>query len=316
MSGMEGRQPVHIHPADSESLQDWLESHHAEFDRMMSQVGAILFRGFGPFSVAKFQRSSGLLCGPLFSGNPEHTAVSEDGTVQTPVPYASTQMLLWHNENSFHPEWPLRIAFCAIATAASGGETPIVDSTLIFRGIDREIRQEFERKQVCYIRNYASKAGVDWRTVFQTSNRQQIDAYCRSVDIEPEWNGLELVRTTTRKPAVIAHPVSRELSWFNQAHHWHPACLDPAVRDALERSVGSQAFPRHCMFGDGTPIPAEYMHHILDVYRRNQVVFGWRRGDVLVLDNVMWAHGRNPYQGNRSMLVALGSPCQYPARVA
>ena len=45
---------------------------------------------------------------------------------------------------------------------------------------------------------------------------------------------------------------------------------------------------------------------ILDVYRGLEVVFPWQAGDVMLVDNVATAHGRNPYQGERKLLVALG----------
>jgi alpha-ketoglutarate-dependent taurine dioxygenase len=38
----------------------------------------------------------------------------------------------------------------------------------------------------------------------------------------------------------------------------------------------------------------------------NAISFRWERGDVLLLDNYLVAHGRNPYEGPRKILVAMG----------
>lgn len=38
--------------------------------------------------------------------------------------------------------------------------------------------------------------------------------------------------------------------------------------------------------------------------------------DGLVLDNVSWAHGRNPYRGRRAILVAMGSMHAYAVDAA
>lgn len=293
------------------TLGDWITTNRDVFQDYMSTRGAVLFRKFPPVTINSFQQAAPLLCGELVTENPEHTPVSADGSVQTPVPYAAERMLLWHNENSFNHEWPMRIAFCCLRPAEAGGETPIVDSCLVCREIDSSVRSRFVNKAIAYVRHFAAGVGVDWKAVFHTNDRAVVDEYCHRHQLLPEWKGQELVRTTAIRPAVVVHPQTGDLSWFNQAQHWHPACLDPDVLDVLQRSVGEAGLPRNCTFGDGTPIPEADMRHILDVYRRNQVVFPWAQGDVLVLDNVMWAHGRNPYEGRRTMLVALGSVHHY-----
>jgi hypothetical protein len=65
--------------------------------------------------------------------------------------------------------------------------------------------------------------------------------------------------------------------------------------------------PRNCCYGDGQPIADAAMDHILDTYQRLEIVFRWETNDILMLDNIAVAHGRNPYRGERQLLVALGS---------
>lgn len=296
---------------DTSTLTDWIAVHRDTFEQHMAAAGAVLFRRFPAATIGAFQELAPKLCGKIFAENPEHTPVTPDGAVQTPVAYAADRMLLWHNENSFNDEWPMRIAFCCVRPAEAGGETPIVDSCLMYREIDAEIRARFTANGIAYVRRFASGIGLDWQTVFRTGERAVVEEFCRSHQVIPEWNGGDLVQTRAIRPAVVAHPRTGEPSWFNQAQHWHPACLDGGVRDALESSVGAARLPRDCTFADGTPIPDADMHHILDVYRRNQVVFPWQPGDLLVLDNVIWAHARNPYRGRRTMLVAMGSIHRY-----
>jgi hypothetical protein len=48
------------------------------------------------------------------------------------------------------------------------------------------------------------------------------------------------------------------------------------------------------------------MSEILEVYRQSEVVFPWRAGDILMLDNVLTAHARRPFAGERRLLVAMG----------
>ena len=37
-------------------------------------------------------------------------------------------------------------------------------------------------------------------------------------------------------------------------------------------------------------------------------MFPWQQGDLMVLDNMLAAHGRSPYVGARQIAVAMGQP--------
>jgi alpha-ketoglutarate-dependent taurine dioxygenase len=41
------------------------------------------------------------------------------------------------------------------------------------------------------------------------------------------------------------------------------------------------------------------------IYHDNALRFAWTRGDVLILDNIQSSHGREPFEGPRSVLVAM-----------
>jgi alpha-ketoglutarate-dependent taurine dioxygenase len=56
------------------------------------------------------------------------------------------------------------------------------------------------------------------------------------------------------------------------------------------------------------------IHHISDVYRDTAVAFPWRQGDILMTDNMLVAHGRNPYQGPRKIVVAMGEMMTWQGR--
>ena len=60
----------------------------------------------------------------------------------------------------------------------------------------------------------------------------------------------------------------------------------------------------HVTFGDGSEIPEEYVEHIEDVIWKNMVIYSWKKGDVICLDNFSTSHGRLPYYGPREIMVA------------
>ncbi len=305
--------PLIVKPAiEQVNLIDWLKLNHNLLNHDLFQYGAILFRGFNLDTPSEFEKFGLAICQELFHENGEHPREAVSGKVYTPVFYPSDRKLLWHNENSFNYRFPLKIMFGCNQPAQQGGETPIVDSRKVFQLIDPKIRNLFTEKQVMYIRNYGDGLGLNWQTVFQTENKAEVEKQCQKNAIKFEWKSGNRLRTRSIRPAIIKHPQTGELSWFNQAQHWHPACLDMATRESFFASFNLEDLPRNCYYGDGTPIEDSIMEEICGIYQQLEVVFPWQTGDILLLDNILTAHGRNPFVGKRKLLVAMGEMMNYP----
>ncbi|MGL1446921.1 TauD/TfdA family dioxygenase, partial [Vibrio parahaemolyticus] len=75
--------------------------------------------------------------------------------------------------------------------------------------------------------------------------------------------------------------------------------LEPAVREALLEAVDPEDLPRNVVYGDGAPIEDAVLDEIRGVYRDVTFSFPWAQGDVLLLDNMLTAHGRAPFSGPR-----------------
>ncbi len=299
--------PLLVTPATPDlDLAEWAADHREYLDRKLLKHGAILFRGFAIESPEDFERFARAVCSDLFNENGEHPRETINGNVYTPVFYPPDQKLLWHNENSFNLQWPGKILFCSLQPAEQGGETPIVDSRKVFERISPAVRQKFLERGVMYMRNYGDGLGLTWQTVFQTAEREAAEAYCRDNEMEVDWKAGDRARTRMRRPAAARHPQTGEMSWFNQAQHFHVSCLAPETRSSLQALFQEEDLPRNCYYGDGTPIEDEAMREILDAYEELEVVFPWQKGDVVMLDNMLVAHARNPFAGKRKLLVSMG----------
>ncbi len=77
---------------------------------------------------------------------------------------------------------------------------------------------------------------------------------------------------------------------------------------------GEQGLPRNSFFGDGGAIPRDVLDHVRAAYDQNKVVFDWQKDDILLIDNMMVSHGRNPFSGPRRVLVCMAEP--YSERIA
>ncbi len=104
---------------------------------------------------------------------------------------------------------------------------------------------------------------------------------------------------------MAVHPDTGEQVWFNQAHHYHVESLEEEVTKALRDTFAEEDLPRHAYFGDGSPIDHKTLEHIYECYERNSNSFLWERGDVIILDNMLVAHSRTPYRGERLIALAL-----------
>jgi alpha-ketoglutarate-dependent taurine dioxygenase len=106
-------------------------------------------------------------------------------------------------------------------------------------------------------------------------------------------------------PAVVVHPRTGEKSFFNQIQLHHLSCLDEETRTALSQLFAEEDMPRLVYFGDGTPIPDEVVARIGEVYEELCVEPPWEAGDMIALDNMLIAHARRPFKGERKVLVAM-----------
>ena len=292
--------------ADDVDLVEWARNNREFVESKLLDHGALVFRNFDLRLMSDFERFAMSLCSDLFHDNGEHPRQNITGKVYTPVFYPPEKKILWHNENSFNQHWPVKIWFGCIQPATRGGETPIVDSRKVYDLLDPAIKESFHKKQIMYVRNYGAGPGLEWQTVFNTADKEEVERRCHESKMEFEWTGDDRLQTRAVRPAIVKHPKTGETVWFNQAQHWHLSCLDDATRKSLTSVFSQKDLPRNCFYGDGSAIEDAVMKEILAVYEKLEVSFSWRRNDIMLLDNLLTAHARNPFTGERKLLVAMG----------
>jgi alpha-ketoglutarate-dependent taurine dioxygenase len=275
----------------------------------LTRVGGILFRGFQISSADDFERFVNTSFAHLLEYKERSTPRTAIGKyVYTSTEYPAEQSIALHNEFSYAMSWPMRICFFCSEAPLTGGETPIADCRKVYQYLDPQIRDRFIEKKVMYARNYGSKIDLSWQTAFQTTDRAEVEEYCRNAPIDFEWLEDDRLRTRQVRESVAAHPKTGEVVWFNQAHLFHMSNLEEDVRESLQATFEADELPRNAYYGDGSVISDDELDQVREAFRKATVLFPWQHGDVLLLDNMLVAHGRTPYTGDRKILVAMADP--------
>jgi hypothetical protein len=227
--------------------------------------------------------------------------------VYTATEFPADQEIAPHNELSYVTHPPAKLMFCCLKAEMDGGQTHIVDVHKVLNRIDKDIVNEFsERGGWMLRRNYGNGFGPTLEKAFGLEDIQDIESYCQSVDVKLNRTSQDTYFTEQVRNAVHLHPTTGEEVWFNHVAFWHPSSLCPKVRAKMEEVYSLSEFPYSTYYGDGSQITDDVINTIRQSYSDEEVKFDWREGDVLLLDNWKVAHGRKPFEGNRSVLVAMG----------
>ncbi|CAM03549.1 alpha-ketoglutarate-dependent taurine dioxygenase [Saccharopolyspora erythraea NRRL 2338] len=301
--------PAILHAGDVAEAAPWADAHRAELRSLVDEHGAVLVRGLSLSTAEEFGRISGDLAGPLMR---EREAFARRWTYADGV-YSSSkwppnQPMCMHHELSYTLEFPGLMMFACLGAPASGGVTGVADASAVLRALPADLVERFEREGWQLARNYNEMVGVPWQEAFGTEDRSVVERYCRENSIEFEWDDMDGLRTRQRRSAVIRHPRTGERVWFNQIAFLNEWTIDPEVRDYLVMEFGPGGLPFNSHYGSGEPIGDDVIALLNEVYERHTLREPWQAGDLMLVDNIARAHSREPYEGSREVLVAMGDP--------
>lgn len=275
----------------------------------LKRAGGVLLRDFGVGGAGEFKAFAAGFGHELLDYEFGSTPRTElERGVYTSTEYPAHQHIPLHNEQSYARTWPMKIWFYCAVAPLQAGETPIADSRRIYRQLDPALVRRLEARGLRYVRNYGGGLDVPWQKVFATENPHEVEAFCSAQGISCEWKPDGELRTAQVCQVSATHPETGERVWFNQAHLFHVSGLTRETREALLEVVESEDLPRNVYYGDGGAIEDAVLEEIRGVLAECEVVFRWREGDVLMLDNMLVAHARRPFSGPRRVIVAMAEP--------
>src|SRR5213595_3515305 len=283
----------------------WAAEHRDALRAAVVQHGSLLVRGLGLRDAAQteavFRRLGSLLAErETFAPRRRYS----EG-VYSSSKWPPNQHMCMHHELSYAVVFPSLMLFACLVAPTGGGATQVADSPTVLKSLPGELVERFERLGWLLIRNYNEDIGASIAEAFGSDDRCAVERYCRANAIQFEWQPNGVLRTWQRRSAVMLHPRSGQRCWFNQIAFLNEWTMDPEVREYLVDLYGEDGLPFNTRFGNGDPIGADVVESINAVYEAHSAREPWQAGDLMLVDNLRTAHGREPFEGSRQVLVAI-----------
>jgi len=306
-----GKTPlVHAAPVrDIGSSVRWLTGNLPAIRAELLRSGCLLIRGLAVASTADFAMARDVLLARPAGYKEKATPRSDFGHgVYSSTDLPPSQPIRLHNENSYTLEFPGALLFGCLVAPDEGGATTVGDMRAALALLPPSLREKFGRTGWLLVRNYSEMAGLPWRTSFATDDRAVVEAYCADNMVSHEWIDDGSLRTYQRRSAIISHPGTGEQVWFNHVAFWNKWTLDAEVREILVATFGDDGLPFGTYFGDGATLSEADAGALNSAYDKVTMRESWRPGDLMLVDNILCAHGRESFRGNRSIVVSMGDP--------
>ncbi|PCG15093.1 MULTISPECIES: TauD/TfdA family dioxygenase [Sphingomonas] len=247
--------------------------------------GALLLRGFGA-DVAAFRGFAKRFCRTaVVNESPGRRPIDEAANIHTVD--GGTGAFALHPELSREPWKPDAAFFCCLSAPSRGGKTTICDGVALVREMPAAVREALAPRRLLYIKP-TWPALLDYWLGTPTPDDARLAApppecpyFFRRLP-----NGM-IVRAFTR-PA-LHRPM------FTDA---------PAFGNFLLFARFNNGRPDHPVLDDGHPVPEAWLQAIKAAGDRLAVPVEWRNGDVVMLDNTRFLHGRTAIVDPGERLIA------------
>ena len=235
--------------------------------------GALLLRGFAA-DLDEFGSFARSLCRTaVVNETPGRSRLDAARAVYTVD--GGTNAFALHPELSREPWKPDAALFCCLSSPQAGGATTICDGIALAAALPSEIRAGLEGRRLIYL-----KASWPEQLRFWLGTDTPDDALLQA---PPPHCPYRFVRL----------PDGRVARYFTRPALHRPMFAEgPAFGNFLLFARFNNGNGHHPLLDDMTPVPEQWLQAIKATGDRLAVAIDWQQGDVLVLDNTRFLHGR------------------------
>jgi alpha-ketoglutarate-dependent taurine dioxygenase len=310
-------------------LHDFAKKHKDALKDLLVKHGAILFRGFEVINAEQFKKIIKVFATELaqeYKGTAPRISVAN--SVFTTSEVADDVILAAHTEMAYSYKRPGIVALYCEVEPSKYGETPIFNCASVCNALSEESLKILEQG-VKYVRRHPKKyskffgkIGVTWPQSFSTQNKEEIERSIKSSGFDFLWERNEELKIISYPPAIVTHPVTnrkcvnilfnhylnefKTLNLFkNRYSLWRRYVMKAIVAMVTLRGKGISL--TNLYDHNGKHLPYFLIKELHTLFWNHSVIFSWKKGDVLIIDNIAVGHGRMNVSGPRKILAALGN---------
>ena len=278
-------------------------------DAMLGEAarhGALLFRNIGVQSVEDFDSVVAALDLPNF---PYKRSLSNAVRVnRTERVFSANEappevQIFFHHEMAQTPLFPKWILFSCEIAAQQGGATPLCRSDVLYDRLLAEcpdFAKACEQRGLQYsnvmpgVDDAASGMGRSWASTLGVETKEAAEARLKELNYSWQWQDNGCLRATTPPlPAVMELGDGRK-SFFNQLIAAFCGWKD-------DRNDPSKAIQH----GDGSQLDSDAVRKAAAIADEITFYMKWQAGDVVLIDNTVVMHARQPFVGKRKVVASL-----------
>lgn len=241
-----------------------------------------------------------------------------------------------HSEKTYQDSFPAFIAFYARHAATDGGETVLADNERVTAALPAPMRTKLQQVGVQYLRRLtdATRPLSDgeevyqtWQKSFETDDAQVVQEVALAAGdnavFDPKTGDLTLESRRAafaQVPKDLRRPLDDVSSddgaeehdeelIMNQLFTYHASHQERGPRHSNMYApwlhLPYHERPYHSRWGDGTELSQDEFDALSGCYDKYSVAIPVRTGEVLIVNNFRWTHGRRAYSGHRDILVVM-----------
>jgi hypothetical protein len=256
----------------------------AEIEALYKAHGALLLRGFGA-DVPQFRAFARQFCSTsVFNESPGRSPLDPAHNIHTVD--GGTGPFALHPELSREPWKPDAAFFGCLSAPSRGGATTICDGVELVRAMPDEVRRGLERRRLLYVK-------PTWPAL--------LDYWLGT----PNPSDAQLARPPVSCPYQFRRIDEQVVRFFSRPALHRPMFIDaPAFGNFLLFARFNNRRPDFPLLDDGRPVPEEWLQTIKAAGDAISIEIAWQPGDVLMLDNTRFMHGRSAILDAGERLIA------------